>query len=384
MSIFDSPVERRSTQSLKWSGLPDETVIPLCLADMDFLSPASVTAALTARAAHGIFGYTGYPDTFFATIAAWVERRYHWPIQENWIAMNQGVVTSLGVAIRALTREHDRIIIQSPVYHPFFAVIRQQQREVVENRLVLEDGRYRMDFEALAQQAKDAKLLLLCNPHNPVGRVWTPDELTQLGRICLEQGVRVLSDDIHSDFALRQPYHPFASLHEDFARISVTCLSPSKTFNLAGLETSYEVIPDRALSELMQAERVRSGIFRPNLFGITALEQAYRDGDAWLDALQAYLRESVRIIEDHLRNQDHLGWIAPEGTFLLWLDGRKLGMTSEALTEYLLQTARVRVFSGRIFGTTGEGFLRLNYAVNHATLRASLDRITTALAALTA
>lgn len=370
---FDTPIDRRGTASVKWDGLP-EGAIAMCLADMDFPAPAAVTAAVRARADHGIYGYTGGPERLAWHIAAWAERRYGWVIKKSWIMMDVGVVASLASAVRALTAPGDRIIIQTPVYHPFFSVIRNNGRVVVENRLVLDDGYYHMDFDALAAQARDAAMLILCNPHNPVGRVWTREELSRVAEICLEHNVIIVSDDIHCDFAFARPYTPIASLGDAVAQTTVTCLAGSKTFNIAGLATSYLVIPNPELVAAMRAEQYRRGILHPNMFGSLALDAVYREGDAWLDALRAYLIVGQRILHDYLDPLPGVRLIAPEGTFLVWLDCRALGRPSDALVDELLW-AGVRLTAGRVFGEAGEGFLRLNYGTSHATLREGLARL---------
>ena len=256
MSLFDIPVDRHDTNSVKWSGLPGNDVIPMCIADTDFLTPQPVTAALQMRAAHGVFGYTCLPDSLLDAIVSWVARRHAWRIAEHWLALNTGVVTSLRSAIRAFTREGDRVIIQTPVYHPFFTVIQQNRRVVVENPLLLERDQYEMDFELLEEQAAQAKLLLLWYPHNPVGRVWTGGGIDPLlGEICLRHGVLVVSDEIHCDITFARRHTPFAALQEEFARQSVTCMSASKTFNIAGLNTSFELIANPVLREKMQHEK---------------------------------------------------------------------------------------------------------------------------------
>ncbi len=379
MSLFDIPVDRHDTNSVKWSGLPGNDVIPMCIADMDFLAPQPITAALQVRAAHGVFGYTLLPDSLLETIVSWVARRHAWLIAEHWLALSTGVVTSLRSAIRALTAEGDGVIIQTPVYHPFFSVIRQNRRLVLENPLLLAQGKYQMDFELLEEQAAHAKLLLLCSPHNPVGRVWTPEELTRLGEICLRHGVIVVSDEIHCDITFTQRHFPFAALHEEFARQSVTCMSASKTFNIAGLETSYEIIANPVLREKMHREKTVCGIGNPNLLGVIALESAYRSCEKWLDELVSYLAESRALLIEHIGRLEGIDLIAPEGTFLAWLDFRRCALSSEAMNQFLLREARVRLLSGRVFGTPGEGFQRMNYATTHATLLASLARIADAM-----
>ena len=379
---FDVPHDRRNTYSQKWMNLPTTDSIAMCLADMDFQAPQAVTDAFAARVAHGIYGYTHYPDGLTQHITAWVQRRYAWSVAEEWIAMNVGVVASLCTIIRALTQEGDRVIIQTPVYAPFFTSIRNNQRVVVENQLILEDGHYQMDFDTLEAQARDAKLLILCNPHNPVGRVWTRAELSRVGEICLAHGVTIVSDDIHCDFALSRPYQALAALVVAFAQQRITCLAASKTFNIAGLDTSYEIIPNPDLREKIAREKAGRGISKPNMFGLLALEQVYQHGDAWLEALCAYLRASHAVLHAHLDPLEQVRCTTPEGTYLAWLDCRAYGRTSRELCDYLLQTARVRLTPGRIFGATGEGFLRLNYGTDHTTLRTGLERIAEAFFAL--
>lgn len=378
MSLFDIPVDRRDTNSVKWSGLPGHDVIPMCIADMDFLAPQPITAALQVRAAHGVFGYSRLPESLLETIVGWVTRRHDWNIAEHWLALNTGVVTSLRSAIRALTEEGDGVIIQTPVYHPFFTVIRQNRRVVLENPLQLEQGRYQMDFTLLEEQAARAKMLILCNPHNPVGRVWSPEELIRLGEICLRHGVIVVSDEIHCDITYTRRHTPFAALHEEFARQSVTCMSASKSFNIAGLHTSYEIIANPLLREKMLREKTAGGVGQPNLLGLIALENAYRCCESWLDELVAYLAESRALLIEHIGCLPDIDLIAPEGTFLAWLDFRRFGLTSEAMSQFLLREARVRLLPGRGFGTPGEGFQRMNYATTHAILLDSLARIANA------
>jgi cystathionine beta-lyase len=365
-------VDRRGTQSYKWSGLPAVDSIPMCVADMDFQAPPAVSAAFRAQIEHGVYGYTRWPESLNGVIAAWTTRRYHWTIEESWIAENQGVVASLCTAIRALTQEGDRVIIQTPVYRPFYTSISNNQRVVLENPLILDHGRYSMDFDGLAWLAKDAKLMLLCNPHNPVGRTWTAEELRRVGQICLEHGILVISDDIHADFTWTPAYCPFASLHPDFAQNSVTCLSPSKTFNVAGLNASYEVIPNPTLRKNIAREKARSHSSHPNLFGLIAMEHAYTACDDWLDDLLRYLEESRAMLCEAFGPVASVELLESEGTYLAWLDCRRLGYSSTALADMLLDRANVRVLAGNAFGPDGEGFLRLNYATSHAMLKDAL------------
>jgi cystathionine beta-lyase len=254
--------------------------------------------------------------------------------------------------------------------------VENNQRVVVENTLILADnGKYSIDFDLLAQQAKDAKLLILCNPHNPVGRVWTTEELTLLGNICIANGVTVISDDIHADFTWDSPYIPFASLSADFAQHSITCFSPSKTFNIAGLNISYEIIQNPALREKIRRENIGAGNTHQNLFANIALEEAYTHCDNWLEELLKYLNTSRTIMRDFFADKSGINLIEPEGSYLAWLDCRQLGKTSEELTDKLLSDAHIRMTPGTVFGKTGEGFLRMNYATSHAVLSDCLGRI---------
>jgi cystathionine beta-lyase len=376
MNDFDTILNRRNTNSIKWKGMTSDDAVAMCLADMDFSVSSAISAALTERVAHDIYGYTGHSVTFHDTITAWVVRRYGLNINPSWISMNQGVVTSLCTIIRALSQPGDKVIIQPPVYRPFFTVVENNQRVVVENTLILADnGKYSIDFDLLAQQAKDAKLLILCNPHNPVGRVWTTEELTLLGNICIANGVTVISDDIHADFTWDSPYIPFASLSADFAQHSITCFSPSKTFNIAGLNISYEIIQNPALREKIRRENIGAGNTHQNLFANIALEEAYTHCDNWLEELLKYLNTSRTIMRDFFADKSGINLIEPEGSYLAWLDCRQLGKTSEELTDKLLSDAHIRMTPGTVFGKTGEGFLRMNYATSHAVLSDCLGRI---------
>ncbi len=380
MYNFDNLIDRHNTNSIKWKGLPSDTSIPMCLADMDFTTPLPISAALENRVAHNIYGYTGYPENFYEIISAWVKRRYHWDIKDSWIAMNQGVVTSLCTIIRALSDPGDKIIIQSPVYHPFFSVIQNNQRVVVDNTLLFDGVDYQMDFDLLATQVKDAKLLILCNPHNPVGRVWTAEELTKLGNICLENGVIVISDDIHADFTWSRPYTPFASLSADFADMTVTCMSPSKTFNIAGLNISYEIVANHVLRDKIRREKIGCGNTHQNLFAYIALEQAYTACDEWLDELLKYLDTSRSLMCRHFKDTTKINLISPpEGTYLAWLDCRQLRQNSDDIVAMILRDAQVRLTAGNIFGTSGNEFLRMNFATNHATLVNGMTRVINAI-----
>lgn len=375
MYNFDELLNRRNTNSIKWKGLPSDDTLAMCLADMDFSASPMISSALSARVAHDIYGYTGHSETFLNSITDWVSRRYGYKINPGWISMNQGVVTSLCTIIRALSLPGDRIIIQPPVYRPFFTSVENNHRVVVENTLILRDGKYSMDFDLLAKQAKDAKLLILCNPHNPAGRVWSADELTTLGNICMENGVIVISDDIHADFVWDKPYTPFASMNADFAQNSITCMSPSKTFNIAGLNISYEIITNPVFRDKIRRENAGAGNTHQNLFANIALEEAYTNCDDWLDDLLKYLDTSRAMMRDFFKNHANIRLTEPEGTYLAWLDCRKTEKNSEELTAILLRDAKVRLTAGTIFGKTGDGFLRMNYATSHKVLCDSMEKI---------
>lgn len=353
------------------------------VADMDFQSPPAVIEALKSRVEHGIFGYSYPSDSYYEAIISWIRRRHNWEIQRDWIMFSPGVVPGIHMLIRSLTRPGDKVIVQTPVYYPFFGAIENNGCHILSNSLKCKDGRYTMDFEDLERKAKDprARVLVLCSPHNPVGRVWTKEELTRLGRICAENDVTVISDEIHCDLVYRGHSHTcFASLDKAFLENSITCHAPSKTFNLAGLETSVIVIPNpdlrRELANIVLPPR-------PNVFGAVALEAAYSHGDEWLDELRRYLEANLEFLNKRVEARiPRIKVVEPEGTYLVWLDCRELGMDTESLEKFMLNEAKLWLDEGYIFGREGAGFERINIACPRPILEEALDRLERAISAL--
>ena len=369
---FDTLTDRSNTNSIKWEPgvlkrmFGREDLLPLWVADMDFKCPQPVIEALTERARHGIFGYSEPSEDYYEAIIDWNRRRNNWNISKEWFVYTPGVVPAVNYLIHTFSRPGDKVIIQNPVYYPFANSIRKNGRQLVDNPLVLEGSSYRMDFEDLEGKAKDplAKILILCSPHNPVGRVWTREELTRLGEICIENDVLVISDEIHSDLILKGHTHtPFAVISEDFAENSVVCTAPSKTFNLAGLQLSNIFIPNIKLRREFRQTMERLSLTRPNTFAITAATAAYREGEEWLEQLLEYLKGTVSWVRDFIEKElPGVSLIEPEGTYLAWLDFRALEPDPKALEKLMLEKAKIALDEGYIFGRGGEGFERINLA----------------------
>lgn len=375
---FDKYIDRTQTKSEKWD-FGERDVFPMWVADMDFASPPAVVEAILKRAAHGIYGYTFAPPSYYRALMDWVERRHGWPLQQEWICYSPGVVPGINMLIRALTQPGDEVILQMPVYYPFFEAVKGNGCRIVNNALKLDNGRYFMDFADLAEKCakKRASLLVLCNPHNPVGRVWEREELEKVGEICLANGVTVISDEIHSDLIYPGYKHlPFAGLSPEMAAHSVTCYAPSKTFNLAGLQTSCLVIPDAGLRRRYLNVLAANGLEEPNIFGIEALEAAYRYGADWLEELLGYLKGNLDYLRGCLRqNIPEVKLIEPQGTYLVWLDCRELGLSPAAQEEMFLGRAKLWLDEGYIFGNGGEGFARINIACPRVLLEEGLHRL---------
>jgi len=379
---FDTIVSRQDTGSLKWEKFSQD-VLPLWVADMDFACPEAVSRKVMERARHPIYGYNTQPDSLMESIIGWVKRRHHWDIKREWIVLSPGVVTSVILSILALSKPGDGVIIQPPVYHPFFSIIRDNEREMVENPLLFSNGRYEIDFKHLEQTLADRKnrLLLLCSPHNPVGRVWTRDELTRVYQLCRQNKVDVLADEIHCDVVFGGHKHTvFASLATPVSEQCITFMSASKTFNLPGLNCSFMVIPCQRRRSLVDGWLNRLHISRNNLFGVLAMEAAFRNGDSWLDTLLPYLEENVNMMIDFARTRlPGVKVIKPEGTYMAWLDFREHFTSATELDDFLMQKAKVGINRGVTFGRQGEGFARLNFAVPRSRLLEALTRIEKAI-----
>lgn len=381
--LFDWHIDRYNTASLKWDdaealfGARD--ILPMWVADMDFMSPAPVLEAIRQRADHGILGYTSRPDSYFDAVIHWMDNRYGWPVRKEWIYYSPGVVPALNFIVQAFTEPNDKVVIQPPVYYPFTNAVINNGRKLLHNQLRDNNGHYEMDFDDLRRLLApgDVKLLILCNPHNPVGRVWTRAELTELGDICLEHNVMVVSDEIHADIMFKGYAHtPFAAISEKFAMNSIVCTAPSKTFNLAGLQTSNIIIPNPALGEIFAAHLKKMHLLRPNVFGILATESAYNKGTEWLEQLLDYLQQNLDFLTEYFaKNIKKIKVIKPQGTYLIWLDCREMGLDAKGLEQFMLKQARVAMDDGYIFGPGGEGFTRINIACPRSILEEGIKRI---------
>jgi cystathionine beta-lyase len=383
---FDRVIDRYRSNSIKWdfaeSIFGSADVLPMWVADMDFEAPRPVIEALISKARHGIFGYADGTESYYEAIIGWMRRRHNWRIEKDWVCFSPGVVPALLWLVRAFVKPGEKVILQSPVYPPFFRSIESNGAELLNNRLMYENGRYIIDFNDLEQKIRSgAKMLILCNPHNPVGRVWEREELIKIGELCLQYQVLVVSDEIHSDLIFSGHRHiPFASLSEELAMNSIVCTAPSKTFNLAGLQTSNIIIPNPKLRKTFKEILSVNGIGHPNIFGLVAMEAAYNEGEEWLDKLLGYLEENVRVLLKYLEsNIPKVKGIVPEGTYLVWLDFKGLGMPPKELQEFLLKKARVAMNAGYTFGPGGEGFERLNIACPRSVLEEGLLRIAQAI-----
>lgn len=380
---FDRIIDRKNTRCLKYDfvvkrGMPED-VLPLWVADMDFETSSYIEDALTERVKEGIFGYSDVQTPYFEIIRDWMIRHHDWEPQEKWLIKTPGVVFALAMAVKAYTDPGDKVLLQQPVYYPFSEVITDNGREVVSNDLVLtEEGNYKIDFADFEQKiiANGIKLFLLCSPHNPVGRVWTREELETIGDICVKHGVTVVSDEIHNDFIWEGTHTVFAGIKKEFADISVTCTSPSKTFNLASMLISNIFIPDQILRRKFRKEMDRAGISQLGVLGLVATEAAYAHGDEWYAAMKNYVRDNIAFARAYVEeNLPGVRMIDTQGTYLIWLDFRQTGLTVEELDHKIIYEAGLWLDSGKIFGKTGEGFERINVACPRAVLQEALDRI---------
>ena len=378
---FDSVIDRRNTNSLKYDfavehGLPED-VLPLWVADMDFRAPEPVLEALRKAVDHGIFGYSNTKGAYYEAAAAWFRERFGWQTQPEWMVKTPGVVFALATAVRALTAPWDAILIQPPVYYPFFSVIRDNGRQVVENRLSYTGGHYEIDFADFERKITEnhVKMFILCSPHNPIGRVWTREELERLGGICQRYGVFVISDEIHCDFTF--PGHPhaiFLEANPQLAGQAIVCTAPSKTFNLAGLQASNIWIPDSGVRERFRRSMRRSGYSELNTLGLVACQAAYQHGGEWLEACKAYMRDNFTFLREYLAAHiPQIRPVEPEGTYFAWLDCSGLGLSGQDLDRLIIHGAKLWLDAGHIFGGDAGQFQRVVLACPRATLQLALE-----------
>lgn len=379
MYNFDEIIPRRDTNSYKWDSASQNDILPLWVADMDFRTAPPVVEALKKRVEHGIFGYTRVPPAYYEAVINWFHRRHDWQIQQNWMIYTSGVVPALSAVIKALTEPGDKVLVQTPVYNCFFSSIRNNGCQIVSNPLIYMNETYRIDFKDLERKAADpkVKLLLLCNPHNPAGRVWTRDELTRIGEICLRNDVVVVADEIHCELVFPEhKYTPFASISEEFLMNSVTCTSPSKAFNLAGLQIANIISADEEMCRKIDKAININEVCDVNPFGVEALIAAYNEGEEWLKQLNRYLSINYNYLKAYFDQYlPELPVLKLEGTYLVWVDCSALKQSSEKIVNRLLQKGKVWVNEGNMYGDSGEGFIRINIACPREVLIEGLERI---------
>lgn len=384
---FDESIDRTNSHSVKLERLKpvfgSDNLIPLWVADMDFKSPPAIIEALRRRVEHGVFGYTVTPEAYTNSIIRWLDRRHHWQAEKEQISFVPGVVKGLAFAIDLFTGKGDKIIIQPPVYHPFRLVPQSLGREVVNNPLLLEEGQYRMDFAGLREiiAQNDCKMLILCNPHNPGGRAWSAEELKELAAICYDNSILVVSDEIHSDMALPGYRHtPFATVSEKAQANSLTFMAPSKTFNIAGIVSSFAVIPNKELRDQFLAYLEPRELSQGTIFAYTATTAAYDECEDWLDEMVEYVQGNVNFVNNYLKEYiPQIKAMLPEASFLVWLDCRDLHLTQPDLVRLFVDKAGLALNDGSIFGPGGEGFMRLNVGTTRKVLEQALNNLKKAL-----
>lgn len=386
---FDKIIDRTNNFSAKWSEMNKNfgtnNLLPMWVADMDFLTAPCVMEALKDRLEQGIFGYTTRPSSYNESIVNWLDNRFSWKINQEWLMFSPAVITSISLLIQNLTQKNDKIMIQEPVYSPFHSIVESNERNLVISPLVkLDDGSYVMDYEDIEAKIKDVKVFILCNPHNPVGRVWTREELTRLGEICLKHNVLVISDEIHSDIILKNHKHtPFASISKEFSENTITCMAPTKTFNLAGLQSSFLVISNPYYYEVMDKAFSILDIKRNNAFSLVATEAAYNYGEDWLYELIKYIEDNVDFAIDYIKNyMPQLKVKKPEGTYLLWVDFSNLNVDKKDLKNALINKGRIALSDGSSFGIGGDGYYRINLACPRSMVLEGLKRIEFAINSL--
>lgn len=380
---FDEKVERKGTDCLKYDfarqrGMPED-VLPLWVADMDFKTSSFVEDAVADRVRHGIFGYSETGQAYFQALAGWMKRHHNWETQPQWLIKTPGVVFALAMAVKAYTNPGDAVLIQQPVYYPFSEVIQDNGRVVVSNDLYLgDDNRYHIDLEDFEQKITDnhVKLFILCSPHNPTGRVFTKEELTAMGDLCMKHHVLVVSDEIHNDFVFEGEHHVFAAVKKEYEAFSIVCTSPSKTFNLASMLISNIFIPNSELKQKFKKEVDAAGISQLGILGLVAAQAAYEHGETWYMAMHDYVKSNIAFVNEYVRdNLPGVDVIHGEGTYLLWLDFRKTGIEVKELERRIIYDAKLWLDSGSIFGAAGEGFQRINVAAPRETIRECMERI---------
>lgn len=383
---FDKPIERRGTDCLKWDALEERfgrpDLLPLWVADMDFETPDFVVEALHERLAHPVYGYTLDPKNYWQTVATWIKDHHQWDVKPEWMTYIPGIVKGIGMVINVFTNPGDKVIIQPPVYHPFRFAIQGNERTMVENPLKMQpDGTYDMDFDQLEQVADGCKLLIMANPHNPGGRIWPEETLRRLADFCHERHILVVSDEIHCDMALfGHKHHPFAKVSEKAAQCSITFGAPTKTFNMAGIVSSWAIIPNDEIRGKFFKWMVANEFNEPNMLAPVATVAAFSKGEEWRKCMLGYIEQNILFVEDYCREYlPKITPLRPEASFLVWMDCRKLGLDHDALVDLFVNKAHLALNDGEMFGRGGEGFMRLNVGTQRATLKQALDQLRNAI-----
>ncbi len=384
---FDKILDRIGTNSVKWDpfflkyqfGEGKEDLLPLWVADMDFESPSVVKEAIINRAEHQLYGYTYTGKSYYNALNSWYKRRHNWDIKRKWVVTTPGIVPAINFIIQRFSQPGDKIILQTPVYYPFSEAISNNGRQIVENTLLIKNNHYQMDFEDLEVKVKDprVKIAILCNPHNPVGRVWSKDELIRFGNICIENNVLIIADEIHCDLIMPGfEFCCFASISDEFAMNSITCNAGSKTFNLAGLKQSSIIIPNKTIFTEFQNHLNNLGLMGGTLFGAISLEAAYNGAESWLDDLLLYLVENFKFLKNHLESKlSGIKVFDLQGTYLVWVDFRNLGIESKEIKRIMEEEAKIALDDGAMFGSGGAGFQRINIACPQSILKKGLDQM---------
>ncbi len=387
MTNFDEIIDRKNTNSLKYDFLMErrnrDDLLPLWIADMDFRLPEDIISDIQKAVSHGIFGYSDVKETYFISLQNWFEKQFSWDINKDWLIKTPGIVFAIALAIKAFTNEGDSILIQQPVYYPFSECILSNKRKLVNNQLAYKDRKYTIDYEDFESKIvnEHVKLFLLCSPQNPTGRVWTKDELTRIGEICLKHNVIVLSDEIHCDFIYPGSTHTvFASINEEFAMNSIICTAPSKTFNIAGLQISNIFIPNKTLRYAFREEFDASGYSQLNTLGLVACQSAYSKGEAWLKELKVYLKGNLDYVRNFINEKlPEIKLVEPEGTYLIWLDCSGLGLSYKELEKLIIDKAKLWLDGGIIFGRETALFERINIACPRSILEKAMKSLEQAI-----
>lgn len=382
MYSFEKRVDRSNSNCIKWDTVKElygcEEVIPMWIADMDFEIEPSIVKAIQERLEHSVLGYTFTPNSYYDAVISWFKKRFDWNVEKEWIKFSPGVVPGVNSIIAAYTKPGDEVILQTPVYHPFYKLVKNNGCQVIENPLIYDGEKYEMDFENLESIITDrTRMIILCSPHNPVGRVWTKDELKKLGDICIKHNVLIVSDEIHADIIYKPYKHTvFSSISHEFAENSIICTAPNKTFNIAGLQTANIIIKNEKLRKEFDIQLDKHCVHEPNVFGAIAQEAAYSNGEEWYNGLMEYLTENLKFTIDFFEKRiPKIKLVKPEGTYLLWLDCTNLNMNASDLKDFFVKKCKVGFNDGSMFGIKGEMFQRMNIATSREIIKDALERI---------